>query len=248
MKLSALFEQKLKESDWQEEHARLTVQDMKDWCQKMRLQNCRVSKEGSEFVINCTGNVRILADDLDYDDDNMVFLPYKFGEVEGDFSIAPGKFTKMRNLKNGPYQVYGSYKASGLWLESLEGAPGSVANIFDVSSNQLKDWSGFPSQVGVINAVGNKMTSFKGIARDVTMCNEITADIECRTNVLELFKIEGLEKVSFKAKAVSQVTDELAREIEIAQDIINKHLEGDRDIIDVQSDFIDADLVEWVKK
>lgn len=248
MKLQQIFKQTLNESDWQEEHNRLTIQAMKDWCQKMRLRDIRVSKEGNEFVLNCSGNVRIIADDLDYDDDNMVFLPYKFGEVEGDFSIAAGKFTKMRNLKNCPYMVYGNFKAAGLWLESLEGGPGSVSNIFDVSDNQLTNWDGFPSQVGEINAVGNKITSFKGIAYNVTMCNTVIADAQCRSGVLELFKIEGLEQVSFKARQPSQITNELAIEIEKAYHIINKHLQGDRDIIDVQSDFIDADLSDWVKR
>lgn len=248
MKLQQIFKQTLNESDWQEEHNRLTIQAMKDWCQKMRLRDVRVSKEGNEFVLNCSGNVRIIADDLDYDDDNMVFLPYKFGEVEGDFSIAAGKFTKMRNLKNCPYMVYGNFKAAGLWLESLEGGPGSVGNDFDVSDNQLKDWSGVPSQAGRIKIQNNKITSFKGVAREVTMCNEIWVGTDCRSGVLELLQVEGLEHIEFVAEIATQFAKNEAKEIVTAGRIIDKHLQGDRDAIDLQSDFIDADLHDWVKR
>lgn len=244
MKLSALFEQKLKESDWHDEHHRLTVQVMDDWCHKMRLQNCRVSKEGNELVINCTGNVRIIADDLDFDDDNMVFLPYKFGEVEGDFSIAAGKFTKMRNLKNGPYQVYGNYKASGLWLESLDGAPGSVGNTFDVSSNQLKDWDGIPSQCGDLVINGNKITSFKGISKHWVMGSSLRCDA-IEKGVLELLDVEGLDQVTF---VHDYAGTSIAAEIDKAQRMINDHLQGERDVFDMQSDFIDAGMADWVKK
>ena len=248
MKLSAIFNQTLNESDWQEEHERLLLQEIKDWCQKMRITNPRITKEGGEFVINCSSNVQILADELDYDDENLAFLPYKFGEVEGNFTIIPGKFTKLRSLKNGPYMVYGNYTARGLFLESLEGAPGSVSNIFDVGNNKLATWDNFPGQVGEIRVVGNNIPSFKGIKDHVQICKEIVADVSCRTGVFELFKIDWLEKVSFKATGISHITDDLAKEIEIAEAIINKHLQGDRDIIDVQSDFIDADLGSWVKR
>ena len=244
MKLSAIFKERLNESDWQDEHARLTVQDMKDWCQKMRLQNVRVSKEGSDFVLNCTGNVRIIADDLDLDDDNMAFLPYKFGEVEGDFSIAPGKFTKMRNLKNCPYMVYGNFKASGLWLESLDGMPSSVGNECDISMNRLKDWNGIPSQCGHLKIQGNKIKTFTGISKNWTMGSELTCDAIER-GVLELLDVEGLDTVKF---IHNYGGTSVAAEVAKAQRIINSHLQGERDIFDLQSDFIEAGMPEWVKK
>ena len=244
MKLSNIFKEKLNESDWQSEHARLTIQEIKDWCASMGIREARLAKEGKEFVINTTGDVRIRADDLPLDDDNMAYIPYPFGEVEGNFIIIGNGREKLRSLKNGPIQVYGDYRAANLGLENLEGMAGSVANECDLSHNRLKDWNGIPSQCGKLTIHDNKITSFTGISKQWLMGSELVCD-PIEGGVLELLEVEGLEEVSFKHNMSGTSA---GAEIAKAWRLINTHLQGDRDPIDMQSDFIDADLTHWVRK
>jgi len=244
MKLSAIFKEKLNESDWSDEHTRLTIQEMKDWCASMKIRDARVAKEGNEFVISVTGDVRIRADDLPLDDDNMAYIPYQFGEVEGNFIIIGNGREKLRSLKNGPIQVYGDYRAAGLWLESLEGMAGSVGNACDLSMNRLKDWDGIPSQCGDLDIHGNKIESFTGISKNWLMGSSLKCDAIER-GVLELLEVEGLDQVTF---IHNMGGTSAAAEINKAQRIINSHLQGDRDVLDMQSDFIDADMASWVRK
>ena len=245
MKLSAIFKEKLNESDWSDEHARLTIQEIKDWCASMKIRDARITKEGKEFVINCTGDVRIRADDLPLDDDNMAYIPHQFGEVEGNFIIIGNGREKLRSLKNGPIQVYGNYSAANLWLESLEGMAGSVGNECNLSHNRLTNWDGIPSQCGTLKVIGNRITSFKGISKNWLMGSELEVDGEVCGSALELLEIEGLESVTFNRLSRGNKTHD---ELDTATEIIQRHLQGDRDPIDMQSDFIDADLMDWVKK
>ena len=240
MKITEIFKEKLHESDWQEEHARLTIQEIKDWCASAGVREARLSKEGKEFIINNSGDVRLWADDLPLDDDNMCYLPHPFGEVEGNFIIIGNGREKLRSLKNGPIQVYGDYRVSNLGLETLEGMAGSVANECDLSHNRLKDWNGIPSQCGKLIIHDNKITSFTGISKNWLMGSELVCD-PIEGGALELLKIEGLDAVSFKHNL-------MGTPVAKAWKIINMHLKGDRDPIDMQSDFIDADLTHWVRK
>ena len=77
------------------------------------------------------------------------------------------------------------------------------------------------------------------------MGSELEVDGEVCGSVLELLDIEGLETVIFNRLSRGSKTHE---ELDVAVDIIQKHLRGDRDAIDMQSDFIDADMPDWVRK
>jgi hypothetical protein len=244
MKLSAIFKEKLNESDWSDEHARLTIQEMKDWCKDMKIQDARVAKEGKEFVINVTGDVRIRADDLPLDDDNMAYIPYQFGEVEGNFIIIGNGREKLRSLKNGPFQVYGYYSAANLGLESLDGMAGSVGNQCNLSHNRLTSWDGIPSQCGTLSIFDNRITSFKGISKNWLMGNELEVDGQVCGCALELLDIEGLETVTFNSSSMGNKNQD---ELDTVAEILERHLQGDRNPIDMQSDFIDADLTDWIK-
>ena len=244
MKLSAIFKHTLNESDWGDEHDRLTKQEIEDWCASVKLRNIRVEKEGKNFVINCQEDVRIRANDLPLDDDNMCYLPYQFGEVNGNFIIITNGREKLRSLKNGPITVYGRYSVPGLGIESLEGMAGSVQDRCDVSGNQLKDWDGIPSQCGELIIHGNKITTFTGISKNWIMGSVLQCD-PIERGVLELLQVEGLEQVKF---VHNYGGTSAATEINKAQQIINDHLQGDRDVLDMQSDFIDADMTDWVRK
>ena len=257
MKLTKIFKDAIKEpfkqptqeiketsGDWDQEHERLSKQEIEDWCKKFNIRNYTLSRDGKEFVIDVNGDVKIRADDLPLDDDNMCYFPHRFGEINGNFIIQTNGREKMKSLKNGPYMVGVDYVARNLWLESLEGGPGSVGNSFDISSNQLTSWKGIPSQCGCLVANDNKITSFTGISREWIMGSEFVCD-PLEGGVLELLEIEGLDDVKFKHNFAGTSA---ALEVNKAQRIINHHLNSDRDPIDMQSDFIDAGMKDWVRK
>ena len=244
MKLSAIFKQTLNESDWADEHDRLTKQAIQDWCKQARIRNYSLSKDGNDYVIDANEDVRLYANDLPLDDDNKCYLPYRFGEVNGNFIILTNNREKLASLKNGPYMVNGNYVARHLQLETLEGGPSSVNNEFDVSNNQLKSWDGIPSQCGRLIIHHNKIPSFTGISKHWTMGSELSCDAIDR-GVLELLEIEGLDDVLFRHDFGGTSA---AAEVDKANRIINHHLKGDRDVFDLQSDLLDADLGEWIKR
>jgi hypothetical protein len=244
MKLTAIFKQKLNESDWKKEHERLHLQELKDWIQTMRIRNTRVVKEGNEWVIHADGNVSIAASALPIKD-GVRYFPYQFGEINGDFRIAPTDSSRTKlSLKNGPITVYGTYAAANLGLTSLDGMAGVVHDSCDISGNELTSWDGIPSQCGKLIVAGNKITSFTGISKQWIMGSELVCD-PIKRGVLELLEIEGLESVAFMHNfhGTSEGTS-----VNKAQQIINTNLQGNREAIEMQSDFLDTDLEEWTKK
>ena len=244
MKLTAIFKQKLNESDWEKEHERLHIQEMKDWIQKMRIQNTRVVKEGNEWVIHGDSNVKIRADDLPLDDDNKCYLPFKFGEVNGDFAIIGNGREKMKSLENGPLSVYGNYKAANLWLDNLKGMAGVVHNECDLSHNVLTDWSGIPSQCGKLIIHHNKIKSFTGISKEWVMGSSLVCDV-IQSNLYELIEVEGLDEIDFEHDYAGT---SFGPEVNKAERILNTCLQGSREAIDLQSDLFDEGLEDWTKK
>lgn len=239
MKLSTLFKNTLNESDTPDE-AESLKKKIEDWCKSMKMHGYQVVKEGKDYVINVNGNVRIYANDLPLDDDNMSYFPYQMGEINGDFVIVGNGREKFHSLKNGPITVYGKYIAAYLHLESLEGMASTVSERCDLSNNRLTSWDGIPSMCGDLVIHVNKITSFKGISKNLTMGSYLKCD-PMNGGVLELLKVEGLDQVELATWKKHDLP--MAK----AEEIINKHLQGDRDILDMQSDFIDADLAHLLK-
>ena len=243
MKLSNIFKQTLNESGWSDEHDRLTKQEIEDWCKKAKIRDAQIVKEGKEFVINVLDRMQILTSDLPTKDGNLYF-PYQFGEINGDFKIVSNSSGTFKSLKNGPISVYGTYSAPNLGIESLDGMAGVVLDSCNLSNNKLSSWEGIPSQCGKLIIAKNKIESFTGISKHWVMGSELVCD-PIERGVLELLEIEGLETVAFMHHLHGKPE---ASDISKAQNIINTHLQGDRDVIDMQSDFIDAGLEEWTKK
>ena len=121
-------------------------------------------------------------------------------------------------------------------LGSLKGGPTTVKNNFVCENNKLTSLEGAPSSVGGYFACfENKLTSLHNIHKQIKHiglyayfeCNPITS---C---VLGLLLIDGLEKVYLDTNGV--------------EDIINKHLKGDRDVFACQEELIEAGYEEFAQ-
>ena len=246
MKLSTIFKPIISESDWQDEHIRLTKQEITDWLASLKIRVYNITSIDGEFVINVENSVRLMANDLPLDDDDMCYLPYKFGHINGNFIIIGNGREKLRSLKNGPDTVDGNYVVAGLGLDNkgLEGITDKVNLQLDVRNNQLTSWEGLPSSCEQLLISGNKIVSFTGISKtwsgSLLLCDPI------ERGVLELLQVNGLETVKFASKFDG--LHSAGGKGETAAEIINKHLMDSKDVFDMQSDFIDAGLADWVKK
>jgi hypothetical protein len=132
--------------------------------------------------------------------------------LKGCPTIVDGEFncanSKITSLEYGPIEVGGNYLCWFSKITSLEFAPKKVGGSFDCA--------------------GTKITSLKGIGKDYLL--EIGDVLNCDTtkitsNILGVLKIKGLKNFRFNSN----------RDI---QDIINKHLSSDRDILECQEELI----------
>ena len=245
MKLNDILKTKLQESDWQEEHRRLALQEMNDWCKEMGIRNYHIRKEGDKNIIDVLSPVRIEVDALPLDDDDYAYLPYPFGEVS-HFTLKPSKISKMKSLENAPTNVDGSFVAAYLGLQDLKGCPPMVSDVCDLSGNALTSWAGAPAYCGELKVIKNKITSFTGISREVLNLSTLTVDDKINRGILELLDLEHLEELSIFdfGNLPKDKSDEL---IKVSR-IVNSCLNGSRDVFDLQSDLIDAGLEDWTKK
>ena len=160
--------------------------------------------------------------------------------LEGAPSVVKGNFSCFNNnltsLEGAPSAVKGDFYCSYNNLTSLEGAPSVVKGVFSCSNNKLTSLQGAPSAVkGDFYCTNNKLTSLAGIHKIIKEIHGY-ADFEnnpIKSSVLGLMRIKGLTKVYLDNKQV--------------MDILNKYLEGDRDIIRCQSELLDAGLEEFAK-
>ena len=135
-----------------------------------------------------------------------------------------------------PMHFNGHFSCSNKKLTSLKGAPSSVSGYFSCYSNNLTSLEGAPSSVGGHFVCSrNKLTSLHNIHKQIKHiglyayfeCNPITS---C---VLGLLLIDGLEKVYLDTNGV--------------EDIINKHLKGERDVFACQEELIEAGFDEFAQ-
>ena len=99
--------------------ASIDTEAIEAWCDGMGIENYTINFKGE---IDVEGNVNL-------NKSNFKELPYKFGRVNGYFSL--DKCKKLISLKNCPDFV-GSYFSciSCIKLDSLEGCPEEVGNNF----------------------------------------------------------------------------------------------------------------------
>ena len=93
--------------------------EIESWCEEMGIEN---------YTINSKGEIDV---DGDVDLNNKYFeeIPYKFGRVNGYFSLTRNK--NLISLKNCPNEVGGYFSCSVCpQLDSLEGCPKKVRSNF----------------------------------------------------------------------------------------------------------------------
>ena len=90
-----------------------------NWCEEMGIEN---------YIVNSQGEIDV-DDDVWLNNKDIKELPYKFGKVNGYFSLSGCK--NLTSLKNCPYFVGGSFDVYGCSkLDSLEGCPKEVKSNF----------------------------------------------------------------------------------------------------------------------
>ena len=94
-------------------------QEIKSWCEEMGIENYTINSKG-EIDVNSRVGLR-------YND--FKELPYKFGRVDGYFSLSGCK--NLISLKNCPNHVRGSFYCHKCKsLNSLEGCPKEVRSFY----------------------------------------------------------------------------------------------------------------------
>ena len=171
---------------------------------------------------------------------NFVCSHNKLTSLQGAPSVVKGDFSCYNNnltsLQGAPSVVNGYFSCSNNKLTSLEGAPSVVNGGFACFSNNLTSLEGAPSVVnGGFSCFSNNLTSLAGIhkiIKEIHGCADFNGNL-IKSNVLGLMRIKGLTRVILDNKQV--------------QNILNKYLKGDRDIIKCQSELLDAGLEEYAK-
>lgn len=155
--------------------------------------------------------------------------------VKDNFIAYGNNFT---SFKGGPTTVGGIMYIYKNRLKSFEGAPKYIGKHFYVHDNEISSFEGAPRFVGAnFILTRNKLDSLKGIHKYVKQINGVlnVSENNVSSHVLGVLRIEGLEAL---------VLDPPAKEV---QDIINKHLAGDRNIFDCQEELIAAGCEEFAK-
>ena len=95
------------------------IEAIETWCEEMGIQN---------YIINSKGEIDVDGD-VSLNNKNFKELPYKFGEVNGYFTLSNNK--NLISLKNCPNYVGETFNCNKCpQLNSLEGCPKEVSGNF----------------------------------------------------------------------------------------------------------------------
>ena len=83
--------------------------------------------------------------------------------------------------------------------------------------------------------------SLKGISKSLKKCNRLEINRTVKKGLLEVFSIDGMKEVIFNGNKNGSAKCH----IELAIDIINKHLKEGGDVFDCQEALIEAGLKEY---
>ena len=150
-----------------------------------------------------------------------------------DKDLVNGKLTKQYP------DIKGDFDCSDIHLISLEFAPQSVEGYFDCSRTNITSLEFAPKFVGgFFNCSSTKITSLKGIGKNyLKEVKDYIGFLSCRelkSNMLGLLLVKGLQEIEFNIK-------------EEIEKIFNRHLTGERDILDCQEELITKGFKEYAK-
>lgn len=122
------------------------------------------------------------------------------------------------DLENIPSRISGNFYCSDNKLISLEGAPSLIGGDLDCYSNRLSSLHNIHKQIKHIGGFADFRKN------PITSC------------VLGLLLIDGLTEVYLENKKEKKV-----------QNILNKHLKGDRDVFACQEELIEAGFEDFAQ-
>ncbi len=145
-------------------------------------------------------------------------------------------YDKLTSLKGAPISIDGNFNCSNNNLTSLKGGPTSVSGYYYCYENKLTSLEGLPSSMDSLSISNNKLTTLHNIHKIIKRMNGAAnfSGNPIETHVLGLLLIDGLEKVWFDDNWP------LVR-------IINKHLEGERDVFACQEELIENGFEEYAQ-
>ena len=148
---------------------------------------------------------------------------------------------RLKSIEGSPVIVAGSFNCSFNLLETLKGAPRKVGNNFNCSDNLLTSLEYAPEYTnGMFFATRNKITNLKDIHKQIKSIGS-TFWIDgnpIKSHVLGLLLIKSL---------ISVVADTTSTFRMPAFDIINRHLEKDKDVLECQEELISSGFKEYAK-
>lgn len=158
-------------------------------------------------------------------DKQLTTLDFDGQIIDGDFDCEDNQLT---NFKGGPIEVEGNFHAGNNKLTSLDGV-----------ASKIKGW---------FNIYDNKLTSLQGIHK-LFKGGYIKEGIDLSGNKIEshllgLLLIPELEVIHYDG---DRVLNQTMKNCEKAIQIINKHLEGDKDVIECQQELIAAGLKAYAQ-
>ena len=187
-------------------------------------------------------------------------------KIRGVFSV---EATKLTSFEGGPSEVTGKfYCTDNKELTSLEGCPSKVGEFHCVWNDALTDLRGAPTELTdglILVTKNNALTSLEGCPKEIFKnfhCND-NPSLTSLQGIHKIFKggyIDGWINLSgcpikshilglllikkLNAVVINQFSSD---EFKAAVKIINKHLQGDRDVIDCQQEMIEAGLKQYAQ-
>lgn len=153
----------------------------------------------------------------------------------------------LTSLEGAPCETLGDFFCSSNKLTSLKGAPPHVGLDFYCSSNELTSLEGAPTKVnGGFYCHNNPITSLAGIDtyfKNGFIEGQIGIPASIESHILGVLLIPRLQSITVIGVEVDIDTSPLIN----AANILNKHLAGDRDILDCQEELRAAGLREFGK-
>ena len=118
----------------------------------------------------------------------------------------------------------------------------SVGGFSFMSGSIIDDFSWFPKKLDIrLNFFDANVESLKGLSKRVEHVNVFTFPNNICKNLLEVFSIKHVEKVTLNI----MIDSPKAKKAKRAYKIIQKHFAGDKDPFDCQDDLIDAGFGDY---
>ena len=174
----------------------------------------------------------------------LIDLPEQQIVIEGDVIISNETTTLVGYRHQGKpiarAKVLGIFDCSQTNITSLEGGPSWVGGDFYCSFTKITSLEGGPSYVGCdFSCVETKIKSLHNIHKEIKhIGNRMLIPDTVISHILGVMFIKGLQKIQFYYRNTEQNQ---------VENIINKHLAGDRDIHLAQEELLEAGLKEYAK-